>query len=156
MSAPNSRPGRCCFHAAGADFAVSISQVSGQLLAWRLLGKEWSPSSAAKICWWSSAPTSLRAQRIRFILRKRRKNTRSSRKSEVGGSQAAGNVARNLASAARPPPLVREFDTAIEAFCNSSTFCAHVRYQSQMIALPSRGVNFARPKVILNCLFKEH
>jgi Trk K+ transport system NAD-binding subunit len=26
--------------AAGADFALSISQVSGQLLAWRLLGKE--------------------------------------------------------------------------------------------------------------------
>ena len=27
-------------YAAGADFALSISQVSGQLLAWRLLGKE--------------------------------------------------------------------------------------------------------------------
>jgi Trk K+ transport system NAD-binding subunit len=27
-------------YAAGADFAVSISQVSGQLLAWRQLGKE--------------------------------------------------------------------------------------------------------------------
>ena len=26
--------------AAGADFALSISQVSGQLLAWRLLGRE--------------------------------------------------------------------------------------------------------------------
>jgi hypothetical protein len=27
-------------YAAGADFALSISQVSGQILAWRLLGKE--------------------------------------------------------------------------------------------------------------------
>ena len=27
-------------YVAGADFAISISQVSGQLLAWRLLGKE--------------------------------------------------------------------------------------------------------------------
>lgn len=53
-------------------------------------------------------------------------------------SAAGLQTSRSLVdvSAARPPPLVREIHTAIEACLYiPPTFCAHVRYQSQMIAL---------------------